>query len=192
MLSYEARHPDSALRQRGDPTQLRNARRPASDAGEQPAHIRGGLSLSPGCGRLRRRDPGARKGRAARVPGRRRRAPASWQSDSPAGLVTSPATARTSESERARMTDPGSVSDDLARCGSGQASLLRLLSSRAPGTDPIVTSLARSRRPVSAGRGRVSIRTDDDSARPKRARARAKGAARSARRSRCVGGLPES
>ena len=54
------------------------------------------------------------------------------------------------ERERAcaqpRMADPGSVADDLARagCGSGQAWLPRPLGSRAPGTGPIVTSLARS------------------------------------------------
>lgn len=68
------------------------------------------LLFSPGCERVAGRASDDRNGRAARVAGRCRRAPASWQSESAEQLAPRPAPARASESERAgsRVADPGS------------------------------------------------------------------------------------
>jgi hypothetical protein len=80
--------------------------------------------------------------------GRRRRAPASRQSDGPASWLRGllPGVLARASVRVAANGAPGSVADCLTRagCGSGQAWLLRPLGSRAPGTGPIVTSLARS------------------------------------------------
>ena len=96
-------------------------------------------------------EPGTRDdrvGRAARVSSRRSLAPAAvGKATAQRSWSLARAPARDSERACAPAADgPGPASDDLARaaCGSGLAWLLRPLSSRAPGTGSIVTSLARS------------------------------------------------
>ena len=138
--------PDAA---RGDRPRPALAPRRASRACYRlPSFARkAGRSVSPGCERPSAPPPRARSGRAARVAGRCRRAAASWQSESAEQLAPRPAPARASESERARPNGgPGIVADGVARagCGSGQAWLLGPFGSRAPGTGPVVISLARS------------------------------------------------
>jgi hypothetical protein len=86
---------------------------PLCPAAQHPSLLR-----PPGCGRLRRHDPGAREGGTARASRRHSARLLRWQGDSPAKVVTPPCSRacwRERACARPRMAGPGSVSDDPAR-----------------------------------------------------------------------------